>query len=100
MSQKQQSEDPRKLFDEKPVDMADVEVGDWVRAKAHWSRPRQVVACERDSYVVLAEVDEDRQDQFRNRKVTADEWNKRGQWLSMPGLRALWEQSGRPIDRP
>ena len=95
----QQQSDPRELFDEQPVEMSEVEVGDWVRTK-EWSRPRQVVACERGAYVVLAEVDKARQDKYHNRKVTADDWDRRGAWLRMPGMRALWEQSGRPIDRP
>lgn len=96
---KENNIDPRDLFAEHPVSMDETEVGDWVRCNA-WTRPRQIVMKEQGSFVALAEPDESRQDVYRNRKVTAEDWSRRSGWVRMPGMRALWEAAGHPVVSP
>lgn len=82
--------DPRALFNAHPIaSMEDIEVGDWVRASS-WSRLRRVVELEKGAYIVLAEPDESRQDEHRNRRVDRTEFHRRA-WLSAPAVRELWE---------
>ena len=99
MKIKKDDADPRDLFTEHAVSMDETEVGDWVRCSA-WTRPRQIVMKEQGSFVALAEPDVGRQDHYKNRKVSVDDWNNRGGWVRMPGMRALWEAAGRPVVGP
>lgn len=91
--------DPRMIFDEEMIEsQASIQIGDWVRTTS-WTRPRQVVALEKDDYFVLAEPDETRQDDYRCRKVDRHRF-RCGTWLRMPDLRTLWEEAGRSIATP
>lgn len=81
--------DPREMFDTEAVAFEDVKVGMWV-SKSTWRRPRLVVAQEQESYFVLAEPDESRQDEHGNRQVTRDAFDANA-WRTYPNLNNLWD---------
>lgn len=80
---------PRTLLDRTPVEFDEVSEGMWL-AKSSWTRPRLVIAQEKQSYIVLAEPDPARQDEYGNRRVSAEEFAASA-WRTFPVLNQVWK---------
>jgi len=86
--------DPKKLFDAIPL-TTDPKVGDFIAA-ANWSRPRLVLAVDKNqdgTIVSVAEPDSSRADEHGVRRMEAEEFASRT-WRYYPYLTQLWALQG------
>lgn len=85
--------DPRTLLNVEPVERADVQAGDFIRAGS-WTQPRHVEHVDVNSdgnILFLAEHDTARIDKNGLRIVDEEEWRRRDGWVRYPNLRRLWD---------